>query len=80
MGQQSGRNIKKDEFRNRAYNFSLEIIKFIDTLPKEKSCDIIGKQLLRSATSIGANVTEAKAASSKKKLHQLFPLCLKISQ
>jgi four helix bundle protein len=42
-------------------------MKFLDQLPKnDLSCQVIGKQLLRSATSIGANIVEAQAASSKK--------------
>jgi four helix bundle protein len=58
----------------RCYHFSLELITFIDSLPKERSCWIIGDQVLRSGTSIGANLTEATASSSKlefKKFHEI---------
>lgn len=68
---------KKNEFKKRAYKFSLEVIKFIDALPKEQTCKIIGNQLLRSATSIGANVIEAHAASSKKDYTNFFNHALK---
>jgi four helix bundle protein len=45
----------------------LEIIKFIEVLNKRDFViQIIAKQLLRSATSIGANIIEAQAASSRK--------------
>lgn len=63
--------MKNEEFRKllikKAYLFSLNIIKFVDILNKKDfSVQIIVKQLLRSATSIGANIIEAQAASSKK--------------
>lgn len=64
----------KSNLVDRCYKFSLELISFIDTLPKDNSSSIIGKQLLRSGTSIGANLVEAKAASSKldfKKFHEI---------
>jgi len=67
----------KNEFKKRIYRFALEIIKFLDELPNEKTCEIIGNQLLRSATSIGANVIEAKAASSKKDYTNFFNYALK---
>lgn len=59
---------------NRSYKFSLRAISFIDSLPKERSCWIIADQLLRAAMSIGANLVEATAASSKlefKKFHEI---------
>ena len=47
--------------------YALKIIKFLDQLSKnDLSCQVIGKQLLRSATSIGANIVEAQAASCKR--------------
>lgn len=54
------------DLRKRAYLYSLEIIRFIEKLPRDFICDVICRQLLRSATSIGANIIEAQAASSKK--------------
>jgi four helix bundle protein len=57
----------KIDIKKRAYLHSLKIIKFLDQLSKnDLSCQVIGKQLLRSATSIGANIVEAQSASSKK--------------
>ena len=51
----------------RCYDYSVEIIRMIDNLDKKDfSSQIIAGQLLRSATSIGANVVEAQAASSKR--------------
>jgi four helix bundle protein len=59
------KNSKRD-LKARAYYFALKIIKLVDTLPQQRSNWVIADQLVRSATSIGANVIEAQAASSKK--------------
>jgi four helix bundle protein len=67
----------KNEFKHRIYRFALEVIKFVDALPKDKTCETIGNQLLRSATSIGANVVEASAASSKRDYVNFFNHALK---
>jgi four helix bundle protein len=60
-------NLKfKIKLKDRAYNYSIKIIKFLGILPKDTSPQVITRQLLRSATSIGANIIEAQASSSKK--------------
>ncbi|MEI8344329.1 MAG: four helix bundle protein [Candidatus Moraniibacteriota bacterium] len=69
----------KNEFKKRLYNFVLRLIKFIDTLPKSSVNDIMGKQLLRSGTSILANYVEANSASSKKDFINFFTHSLKSS-
>jgi len=57
----------KNDIRKRAYVYALDIIKLLDQLPKNDfTSQIIARQLLRSATSIGSNLIEAQAASSKK--------------
>lgn len=67
----------KEEFKERVYSFALDIIKFIEQLPKEQTSRIIGAQLLRSATSIGANVVEAQGAASRKDYTNFFTYALK---
>jgi len=67
----------KLQLKQRVYFFALRIIKFIDALPKDQSCKIIGSQLLRSATSIGANIIEAQASSTKKDFTNFFNYALK---
>jgi four helix bundle protein len=67
----------KTQLKERAYNYSVQIIEFIDTLPKDNSTNIIAHQLLRSATSIGANVIESQASSSKKDFTNFFNHSLK---
>ena len=54
----------KTELKHRAYQYSIKVIEFLDTLPRDISSGVIAKQPLKSATSIGANVVGAKAASS----------------
>lgn len=57
--------MKKDNLiQKNTFNFSLKIIDLFKTLQLQKEF-IISKQLLRSATSVGANVLEAEAAESK---------------
>ena len=72
-------NLKyKTNLKNRAYLYALEIIKFIDILDKRDfSVQIIVKQLLRSATSIGANIIEAQAGSTKRDFTNFFNYALK---
>ncbi len=67
----------KSELRERCYNYSIEIIKFIGTFPNERIYWTLSDQLLRSATSIGANVIEAKSASSKKDFIKFYEIALK---
>lgn len=69
----------KNEFKRRLYNYVLRLIKFIDTLPKSSTNDVMEKQLLRSGTSILANYIEANSASSKKDFINFFTHSLKSS-
>jgi len=52
--------------KEKTYNFALEVIKLYRYLKDESKEFILSKQILRSGTSIGANVEEAQAAQSKK--------------
>lgn len=74
---QSDNSKRKIEVKYRAYEFSLAIIKFVSSLPNEKIFWVIGDQLLRAATSIGANIIEAQAASSRKDFIKFFEIALK---
>jgi len=58
--------MKKDNIiREKTYQFSLNIIDLYQNLCKQQEF-VLSKQLLKSGTSIGANVEEATAAQSKK--------------
>lgn len=68
----------KADLKYRSYHFAVDLIRFIDILHREDwSIEIIAKQLLRSATSIGANIIEAQAGSSKKDFVNFFSYALK---
>ena len=67
----------KNNFGERCYSYSIDIIKFANTLPEKQACKIISSQLLCSATSIGANFIEAKAASFKRDYVKYFETSLK---
>jgi len=69
-------NLKSDT-KYRSYCFSIDIINFVKTLPNERIYWTITDQLLRSATSIGANLIEAKAASSKRDFMKFVQISLK---
>ena len=71
-------NLKfKIKLKDRTYKYSISIINFLDTLPKDTSTQIISKQLLRSATSIGANIVETQSSISKKDFTKYFNYSLK---
>jgi len=67
----------KKDFIKRLINFSLQVIKFCGRIKEEKISWSIADQLVRSATSIGANVVEAKSSSSKKDYLHFFEIALK---
>jgi four helix bundle protein len=67
----------KTNLKDRAYQYSVRVIEFLDALPQDTSCQVITKQLLRSATSVGANIIEAQASSSKRDFTNFFSYSLK---
>lgn len=52
------------EMKSRTKKFSLRIIKLIESLPNTKTANVIGHQLLRSGTSVGANYRASCRAKS----------------
>ena len=57
--------------------FSLDSINLVEEFPSKRIAWIIADQLLRSVTSIGANLIEAKSASSKKDFIKYYEIALK---
>lgn len=56
----------------KSYSFALEVIKIYKFLINEKKEYVLSKQMLRSGTSVGANIHEAVASESKKDfIHKL---------
>ena len=68
---------KSNNIRFRAYDFSLVVIELVKDFPQTKMYMIFMDQLLRSATSIGANVFEAKSSSSKRDFIRFYEIALK---
>jgi len=54
----------ENKFKMRPRKFALDIIRLVEDLPKSKSTDVIGRQIIRSATSVGANYRSACRAQS----------------
>ena len=54
-----------DDLRKRTKSFALRVISMVETLPRGKSSDVIGRQLLRSGTSVAANYRAACRAKSR---------------
>ena len=52
------------DLETRTTDFALRIIKLFSALPKTIEAQVLGKQLLRSGTSVGAHYREAKRAKS----------------
>lgn len=53
------------KIKERAYEFAIEIINLVNKLPKNTGGYVLGRQLIRAGTSVGANVEEATGAFSK---------------
>jgi four helix bundle protein len=59
----SGRN--EQDLLKRTKAFAIRIIKMYAALPKSGEAQVIGKQVLRSGTSVGAHIAEAEHAKSR---------------
>jgi four helix bundle protein len=68
---------KPYNIRHRCFFFSKEILSFVKDCKYEKVVSSLFDQLVRSATSIGANVVEGKAGSSKKDWNKYLVIALK---
>ena len=57
--------MNKIDLEKRTKEFALRIIKFVAAFPKNRVGDVLGYQLLKAGTSVGANYREANRAESK---------------
>ena len=69
--------MKDSELRTRAKAFALHVISVCDEVDTRKGRGILVNQIVRSATSIGANIHEANYASSKADFINKFHIALK---
>ena len=65
----------KLELEARTKRFALAVITAVTHLPKNKATDVIGHQLLKSGTSIGANYREANRAASRDDFIHKLSIC-----
>ncbi len=62
----------EQEFKDRTKQIALRMIKLVEALPRTWSGEVIGRQLLRSGTSVGANYRAAcRGKSTADVLHKL---------
>jgi four helix bundle protein len=65
------------DLRKRTKSFALRIVRMFSALPKTTEVQILGKQVLRSGTSVGANYREAFRARNKPEFISKCGDCLK---
>jgi hypothetical protein len=63
-----GQISRQEELRKRTKQFALRIIRLSQHLPRSTEAQVLGKQLLRSGTSVGANYRAAGALDPKPSL------------
>ena len=56
---------KEEDLRRRTMDFAVGVVRMFTRLPKTTEAQVLGKQLLRSGTSVGANYREAYRGRSK---------------
>jgi four helix bundle protein len=72
MAEREGR---KEAFRKRTKAYASAVVRVYCTLPKRTECQVLGKQLLRSGTSVAANYREASRARSDAEFVAKIDLC-----
>ena len=68
---------KKYDLEERTFNFTLNVRDYVNDLPRKLTGAEIGKQLIRSAGSVGANYIEANESLSKKDFLMRIKICRK---
>ena len=63
------------EFKNRALQFSMRVVHLVEKLPASVTGDVFGRQLLRCATSVGANYRAASRAKSERDFLNKMKIC-----
>jgi four helix bundle protein len=66
-----------EDIRHRSYKFSVEVVKYVYSISVHKNFSSILNQLVRSSTSIAANIIEAKSSSSRKEFARYYQIALK---
>lgn len=69
--------MKKNVIREKSFDFAVHIVQLYKSLSFEKKEYVLSKQMLRSGTSIGANIREAEFAQSKADFIHKLSIALK---
>ena len=69
--------MRENVIQKKSYDFAVGIVKLVRKFPRSTEGYVIGKQLLKSGTSIGANVEEAIGAYSKRDFSHKMSIALK---
>jgi four helix bundle protein len=67
----------KNDLELRTKRFALDIIRFVTSVKASRPADVLGRQLLKSGTSIGANYREAARAESRNDFIHKLAICEK---
>ncbi len=62
LGESKIQNLKsmdEETFKQRTKRFGLAVIKLVESLPRNRTAEVLGRQLLRAGTSVGANYRAA---------------------
>jgi four helix bundle protein len=68
--------VMENDLRERTTHFALRVIRLYASLPQSAAAQVIGKQMLRSGTSVGANYREAYRARSDAEYIAKMGLCV----
>jgi four helix bundle protein len=74
---QEDQQAERVDLRARTKQFALRVIRLFSALPNRCEAEVIGKQILRSGTSVGANFCEARRARSDAEFVSKLGDCLK---
>lgn len=67
--------MKGDDLRVRTKQFALRVMKMVTALPDTRAANVIANQILRSATSVGANYRAASRSRSPKEFISKIGIC-----
>ena len=66
IGKRSGKRRGDFDIQERTFRFAVRVVRLVERLPRDGAGLVVGRQVARSATSVGANVEEADGAESKR--------------
>ena len=69
--------MKRQDMVDRTREFALRVIRLVSSLPNDRVAAVVGRQLLRSGTSIGANYREASRATTKRHFASILATALR---